>query len=334
MVWSLHSLNRVIRYSFVLVLWCCILTSCSTRTEFCKENIQSYNCPYIERDYIGVEQYAVIDGVRICYIDNAKADKPVLIFLHGLSLSIHNFRYNYPYFFENYHVIALDFPGFGKSEQPDLPYSIQYFSTFLLQFMDTLDVDKATLIGNSLGAHVAIQFAIDYPARTDALVLGSSTGIRPRLGRLEDIAIDWYITEERFMYLSEKKIREHIEWSWHKILPATHELVRHRILYRRKYFGSDVYYMNNRAFVHGLLHVIKDSVRDVLNQVQCPTLIVWGEFDVVTNIDDAYFLHDHIAGSELAIIADAGHLSHIEEPQEYNRIVEDFLQRRVLHEME
>lgn len=284
---------------------------------------------YVERDYIGNEKYVEIDNIKVCYIDEGLKNADVLLFIHGLSLSIHNFRYNYPYFFDKYRVVAIDLPGFGKSDFPDISYDIDYFSRFLLKFMDKLNIRSATLIGNSLGAHIALDFDLKYPDRVDALVIGSATGVRPTLGLLEKIVLNWYITEDRFCDVPEKKMREHIEWSWYRLSPRSEELVRHRILYRRKYFGTRLYKDNNRAFVRGLKHVIYDDIRYKVKDINTPALIIWGRYDKVTKPADALYLSRKIPDSELKIIDDAGHLAHIEQFEAYNSAVEKFLERKL-----
>ncbi len=284
---------------------------------------------YVETRYIGNEKYITIDNVKVCYIDDGVKNGDVLLFIHGLSLSIHNFRYNYPYFFDKYRVIAVDLPGFGKSDFPDVSYDINYFTGFVSKFMDKLNIQSATLIGNSLGAHIALEFCLTYPDKVDALVIGSSTGVRPSYGVFEKLMLKWYITEGRFRDVSEKKMRDHIEWSWYHVSPRSEELVRHRILYRRKYFGTKLYDANNRAFVRGLKHVIFDDIRDKVKDVKAPTLIIWGKYDKVTKPDDAVYLSKNIHDSELKLIDDAGHLAHIEKFEAYNFAVSDFLERRI-----
>lgn len=298
--------------------------SCSNTEKFKRD--ESFDKPYIERDYIGEEKFIVVDGVKTCYVDSGVEDGETLVFLHGLSLSIHNMRLNYPRFFDQYRVVIFDFPGFGKSEFTNESYDMKYFSEFLLSFMDCLEIGKAVLIGNSLGSHVAIQVALDYPDRFNAIVIESSTGIRKRYGIVEDLLINIFVTEKFFYNLSEKKMRKHIETSWYKVSPCSEELVQHRISYRRKYFGTDVYRNNNTAFYRGLIHVIRDSVRGIARDIKVPTLIVWGRYDAVTKLDDAFYLHKKIKGSKLEIIENAGHLAHIEQPDVFNRIVEDYLE--------
>jgi len=304
-------------------LFCLFCVSCSNIETFKRDEI--LDKPYVERDYVGEEKFIVVDGVKTCYVDDGVKDGETLVFLHGLSLSIHNMRLNYPYFFDKYRVVIFDFPGFGKSEFTDESYDIKYFSEFLLSFMDRLEIEKAVLIGNSLGSHVAIQAALDYPDRFNAIVIESSTGIRQRFGIIEDIVIDIFIKENGFYNLPESKMRGHIERSWHKVSSTSEELVRHRISYRRKYFGTDVYRNNNTAFYRGLMHVIRDSVRGRVHDVEVPSLIVWGRYDAVTKLDDAIYLHKKIKGSKLEIIENAGHLAHIEQPDVFNRIIKDYL---------
>jgi proline-specific peptidase len=313
----------------VLTVWCIFtsifLSSCAGKviTEIRKSGA---NPEYVYRDYVGDEKYISVNGINVCYIDNNIASRPTLLFLHGLSLSIHNFRYNYPDFFDKYRVVAVDFPGFGKSEMPNAPYSIDFFVAFTRSFMDKLGIDKAVLIGNSLGSHVALEFALNYPQRVQALVIESSTGIRWQVGILEYIILRAYITENQFKNISEKKMREHIEWSWYHQCPASEELVNHRIHFRRKYYDTLIYEYNNKAFVRGLWHVINDTIRYKVNAIAVPTLIVWGRHDSVTKLCDAHYLHRKIKGSRLEIIENAGHLAHIEQPEAFNKVVRQYLE--------
>lgn len=319
------ALLRRIVFVVCSIVCCSLMVSCSGKYIPRDVKTSDINYAYLDRDYPGREKFITIDGIRVCYVDNNHAAKHTLIFLHGLSLSIHNFRFNYPAFFDEYRVVALDFPGFGKSEIPNVSYSIDFFTKFLAHFMDELDIDKAVLIGNSLGSHVGIEFAIDYPDRVTALVIESATGIRPRLGMLETIVLKWYITESRFKDVSEEKMREHIEWSWYDRSPASEELVGHRIHFRRKYYDTLIYEYNNIAFVRGLWHVIHDTVRHKVDRIDVPALVIWGRYDKVTGISDAYYLHRKIKGSQLVFIDKAGHLAHIERPEPFNDAVRKFL---------
>ncbi len=314
------------RFIFIgLCIWSClILASCHGRFSDSLKTAE-VNPDYVTRDYVGNDQYIIVDGIRVCYVDNNVSGKPTLLFLHGLSLSIHNFRFNYPEFFDDYRVVALDFPGFGKSEMPNASYSIDFFVKFTKRFMDELGIDKAVLIGNSLGSHVALEFAVTNPQRVEALIVESATGVRWQVGIFEYMILRAYITEDQFKNVSEKKMREHIEWSWYDQCPASEELVNHRIHFRRKYYDTLIYEYNNRAFVRGLWHVVHDSVRYKVNKISVPTLIVWGEHDSVTHVRDARYLYRKIPGAKLEFIKDAGHLAHIERPEAFNKVVRNFL---------
>ncbi|MCD6460426.1 alpha/beta hydrolase [bacterium] len=310
---------------FSIFLFISVFTN--STVAFKHEKNPDFTGKYQKRDYPGKEKFIAVNGINICYIDNNRSDKKVVVFLHGLSLSTYNFRFNYPRFDADYHVIALDFPGFGKSDVPNASYSIAFFSDFLHEFLKTLNLKKVTLIGNSLGSHTALKFALDYPEMVDALVIESSTGIRQHWGIFEDIIFKWYICEKRFLNLSEKKMREYIQWSWTNKSPASEELVRHRIMFRRKYYHTLVYKLNNLAFTRGLEHVISDSIRNEVERIKTPTLIIWGRKDKVTHISDAYYLHKKIKGSELHFIDGSGHLAHIETPDEFNRVVQKYLKK-------
>lgn len=96
-----------------------------------------------------------------------------LVLVHGSQMNAYDWRDNIDKLSEQYCVYALDMPGCGWSDKPKGTYSPEYYAKFLLDFMDAMQIEKASFIGSSWGGGHVLQFALQYPERVDKLVLAS-----------------------------------------------------------------------------------------------------------------------------------------------------------------
>ena len=133
------------------------------------------------------DKSVTVFGAKIRYLEAGDATKPKVILLHGLGGSAENWQFNIAALATNYHVIALDQVGFGKSDKPFLKYRVATFVDFLDKFMAELKIEKASLVGNSMGGWVAGMMAIKYPARVEKIVLADSAGIIPYVVNTDEI---------------------------------------------------------------------------------------------------------------------------------------------------
>src|SRR5687768_14387107 len=120
------------------------------------------------------EKAVTVFGAKINYVEAGDPAKPKVILLHGLGGSIANWVMNTPAIAQNYHVIALDQVGFGKSDKPALKYRVGTYVDFLDKFMAELKIERASLVGNSMGGWVAAWMAIKYPNRVEKIVLADA----------------------------------------------------------------------------------------------------------------------------------------------------------------
>ncbi len=116
-------------------------------------------------------------GVNTRYLEAGPADAPVVILLHGTAGSLENFSANYAAYAEHFRVIGLDMLGCGWTDKPDYDYLINHYAEHVRSFMDALGIDKAAVVGVSLGAWVGAALAQAHPERVDRLVLVSPAGI-------------------------------------------------------------------------------------------------------------------------------------------------------------
>ncbi|KRW62670.1 alpha/beta fold hydrolase [Pseudomonas sp. TTU2014-080ASC] len=122
--------------------------------------------------------YVELDDFTVHYRDEGCADKPVVVMMHGVASSLHTWDEWVPFFQDNYRVIRLDLPGFGLTGAPSKGggYFAERMLGVLMMLLDHLGVEKASLIGNSLGGYIAWNFALAHPQRVEKLVLIDPAG--------------------------------------------------------------------------------------------------------------------------------------------------------------
>src|SRR3954454_20504713 len=130
---------------------------------------------WLDVDWPALHRTLEIDGRAVEVIDTGGGpDKPVLVWIHGLSGVWQNWLLNIPAFMDRYRCIAPDLPGFGESEMPREEISIHGYAHTVSAVCDELGVDAPAVIGNSMGGFVGAELAISEPTRVQKLVLVSA----------------------------------------------------------------------------------------------------------------------------------------------------------------
>ena len=251
-----------------------------------------------------------------------------LLLIHGLGASCDYWRYNIRAFSQGYQVYALDLPGFGRSDKRIDDYSLHFAGEFVAAFLDTQGVDRASLVGTSLGGAVSLQFAVQHPHRLEKLVLVSSGG----LGRELPLS---------FRLLTTPLLGEFIAWAW-GTRPGMRLTLR-SIVYDPQVIKDEfVNEMAELARLPGAKEMLLSVARmgiDLRGQnmvllepllrrvpeIEGPTLIIWGAQDPIIPVAHAHIAHQMIRNSRLHIIDRCGHVPQIEKPEEFNRLVLEFL---------
>ena len=259
------------------------------------------------------EKTVTVFGARINYVETGDPAKPKVILLHGLGGSIGNWQTNTAALAANYHVIALDQVGFGKSDKPMLKYRVGTYVDFLDKFMSELKINKASLVGNSMGGWVAALMAVKYPNRVEKIVLADAAGIIPASFNEADI------------YQLNNSTRDEIRANLKKIfanpmLQNNEELVDQFLTMRVA--------TNDGNTINSLIESIKrkeDFLNGRLAEIKKPTLIIWGKQDGLLPVADAYTFSKGIAGSELVVFDACGHVPQFEKSADFNKKVLEFL---------
>ena len=127
-----------------------------------------------------VDKYIKVKGINTRYWEKGNEGTD-LILIHGIGSYMETWENNVEFFSQNHRVFVLDLPGFGRSDKPDVQYSFPYFTQFVLDFMDAQGIERASLVGNSMGGGISQHVAIQAPDRVTKLVLVNSTGFSKRL---------------------------------------------------------------------------------------------------------------------------------------------------------
>jgi pimeloyl-ACP methyl ester carboxylesterase len=270
--------------------------------------------------------FVTAGDTRMYYQKAGTGDVPIVL-VHGLGASSVSWRENLgPLAQAGFTVYAPDMRGFGLSDKGwDKSMSQDAQAERLKAFMDAVGIDRAVLAGNSMGGGIVTNFALRYPDRVRGLVLvdpaiyGSmNSGAASALVSLPGIQ-RWGQHLVRFVLANDERNAGIIKSAWFDPSQVTPEVLRG---YRRALQTPD--------WDLGLLALLRDGMSNNLGprlkDLNVPALIVWGEHDTWISPSNAPKLNQDIAGSQLAIIPDAGHVPHEEKPAEFNRLVIDFAQ--------
>lgn len=253
---------------------------------------------------------AVINGINTNYLAVGEGE-PVLL-LHGWGANITLFQRLIDQLSKKYFVIALDMPGFGKTEEPKDPWGVDEYVDFVLDFLKLFDINKLSLVGHSFGGRVIIKMVNrKLPYQVDKIVLVDSAGIRPQK------------TTKKSLKQTSYKIGK-----WFATRKLIARLCPNMLEKLRVKFGSADYVAASPMMRQCLVRVVNEDLSELLPGITAPTLLVWGENDTATPLSDAKQMEKEIPNAGLAVIKNAGHFSFVEQPVIFAGIMGSFFEVR------
>lgn len=273
-------------------------------------------------------QHVQVDDMNLAYVDSG-GDDPIILWVHGLSSYASFWEYQLTAL-PGYRHIALDLPGYGASDRPDAPYSMEWFADVVLGFMDAKGLDHVVLAGHSMGGQIAMTAALEHPERFHALILSAPAGFETYSRGHGDWLVDYW-TERRALHSREEDIRR-------AIVPTTflrrddgvERLIEERVRVRHtpEFAGTSV------AVARSVQGMIEGPVIERLGELELPTLVVFGRQDAL--IPNPIFNGGRTAtvakrgaealpNAELVLIGRAGHTVHHDQPEAFNEAVASFL---------
>jgi pimeloyl-ACP methyl ester carboxylesterase len=265
-----------------------------------------------------------ISGVNVHFVEAGKG-APIL-FLHGLGGSCRDWSANLPAFASSYRVMAMDFPGFGESDKPEVRYSIEWLTDVVEKFLQEQELDRLNLVGHSMGGVVALNLASRPNSRVKKLVITDAVGIGDK-------------SEFLAHAMSKKIMGPDTEWEFvESFLKNQFRAMADDLIEKQKPQTARDLFESLKVPItgHPLLPMTPEvqmtasifdfDVRPKLASIRQPTLLLWGAKDLVASPQDASFLQTKIHSSTLIFFPDSGHSPMMENPSLFNQELGRFLQ--------
>jgi 2-hydroxy-6-oxonona-2,4-dienedioate hydrolase len=275
-------------------------------------------------DGFGIEvRYRDAGGVRTRCLETGSG--PPLLILHGIEASAENHLRNMPALGSVRRVIAPDLLGHGLTDKPDCPYEVDDYVRHALALLDEFGLERADVLGQSLGGWIACRLALDAPERVGRLVLNTMAGlpIPDDEGRraFEELVAR---SGQAMRSLDPAVVRRRLEWIVADPACITDELVELR---RRIWSQPD--WQRVAARVIGLLTPARYEPQQIgpeeLRAIEPPTHLVWTERNPVHGLDAATQALAELPRGELAVIDGAAHWPQFERPEAFDAAVVSFL---------
>jgi 2-hydroxy-6-oxonona-2,4-dienedioate hydrolase len=261
-----------------------------------------------------VFQYLKVDNLYIRYRDIPSTGNPILL-IHGLGGSIDSWINNIDLLSsEQLRLIAIDLPGFGFSSKPKINYTINFYTTFIAKFIKELKLSSSlSIIGFSLGGHIAAEVAINHSRLLSKLILVSPAGTLPISFRTTPALKD-YVN-----ILKAKSVQE-IKKALSVIDNNPVDDTYARIIYKRLSTVNA-----KEAFLSALKgsrNAARLTIR--LHKIKANTLLIWGKDDQIVPVKYSIpFIR--MENCRMVLLEKCGHRPHIEKPKLFNKIVAGFV---------
>jgi pimeloyl-ACP methyl ester carboxylesterase len=264
-----------------------------------------------------------VEGMNVHLRDEGPRDdsRPIVL-LHGTSSSLHTWEGWVQTLKDQRRVIRFDLPGFGLTgPSPDNVYTIKSYVRFLTAVLDKLGVQHCVLVGNSFGGHVSWVTVLEHPDRVEKLILVDSSGYRlqstsvPIGFRIAQIPVLNRLAANMLPRRLIESSLKNVYGDPSKVTPPLIDL----------YFDMALREGNRRALVERFKQAPIDEMAHRIPEVKVPTLILWGGRDRLIPPDIAERFHREIAGSQLIIFNDLGHVPQEEDPARTVAVARQFL---------
>lgn len=256
-----------------------------------------------------------INGLNINYIDEGGGQ--LLVLLHGWGSNIDLFAGVVDFAKAKYHVVAMDMPGFGKSDEPKEAMNVDDYVNFVISFIEKLYPDEKEIIflGHSMGGRIIIKLASgihDGRIKTNfsipKVILTDSAGIIPVKTRAQKKRT------KRYRFYKNLLTKTGLSRLFPLLLDAL-----------QKKFGSADYAAASPVMRQSLVKVVNEDLEPFMPSVTQPALLIWGDKDMATPLSDGQKMEKLMPEAGLAVINGAGHYSFLDNPYLYCRILGSFL---------
>lgn len=272
-------------------------------------------------------QYREIHGYRRAFVKTGEG--PALLLIHGIGDQSDTWARVIPTLAERFTVIAPDLLGHGRSDKPRADYTVAGYANAMRDLLSVLEIERATVVGHSLGGGVAMQFAYQYPERCDRLVLVATGGIARGVSPILRLASA--PSAELFLPLLRLRAVRRLGGRALRLLHRLGTDLGHDADDLHRVFDALPDAAARGAFVRTLRSVVdwRGQVITMLDRCYLtagmPTMLVWGTRDPIVPYAHAAIAHAAMPASRLEVFAGAGHFPHHDDAPRFLAILDDFL---------
>ena len=242
-----------------------------------------------------------IDDLNIYYEKSGTKGKNVLL-LHGWGQNTEMMAFIAEHLKDRFIVYNLDFPGFGRSDEPKEPWGVEEYTEFIHDFCLHFGIEEPIFIGHSFGCRVAQVYACRYGA--EKMVLAGAAGVRDKR------TLKWYV--KTYTYKLGKKILS---------LPFLKDVKKQL----EKNAGSEDYRNSSGVMRQTLVKVVNHDTSPILKDIKCETLLVFGSLDSATSVEKGRYMEKMMPDAALVIFENDDHYAYINEAARFNRVLDAFL---------
>lgn len=266
--------------------------------------------------------------IELAYMETGAADKPVLLFVHGLGSYAPAWKKQLDYFAQQYRCIAIDLPGYGRSAKGPYEGGMAFNAGVLLQFADALGIGNFTLVGHSMGGQIAITAALKAPQRISKLVLVAPAGFET-FDAGEKAWFREIVTARGTKVTPAKAIVQSYHSNFYNFPPEADFMIRDRLAIRSAADFDWYCYIIPK----GVQGMVNEPVYHLLPQLKMPVLVVFGENDqLIPNrflnggpTVEVAKVAERIPNHKLVMLPKTGHFVQFESAAGFNKALAEFL---------
>ncbi len=251
--------------------------------------------------------FTEIMGLKTEYEIFGNGETQVLL-LHGWGASFDTYRGIASALGDRCKLYAVNFPGCGNSETMAEPWDVDNYCDFVLEFIKAMNLDNPVMIGHSHGGRVTMKLVADGKLNPPKIVLLDAAGLIPKKS-----------FKQKMRARSFKTIK------WALMLPVIKNYSEGLLQKARAHYGSADYNAAPEVLRKTLVKLVNTDIRDILPNIKCPSLLIWGENDTATPLEDAKTIEKLIPDAGLCVIKGTGHFSFCEKPYEAHTILRSFI---------
>ncbi len=251
--------------------------------------------------------FCEIKGLKTEYQIWGEGDISVLL-LHGWGASFDTYKGIASALSDRCKLYAVNFPGCGNSQTMLEPWDVDDYCDFVLEFVKEMELDNPIMMGHSHGGRVTMKLVADGKLNPSKIVLLDAAGLIPKKSFKQKMrARNFKIIKKVLTFPLWKKYTE-------------------RLLNKaRAHYGSADYNAAPEVLRKTLVKLVNIDIRDILPNIKCPSLLIWGENDTATPLEDAKTIEKLIPDAGLCVIKGTGHFSFCEKPYEAHAILRSFI---------